>query len=224
MTNETLKRKIRIKYWGVNVTPRGPFRPPRFLYILWRFPLTYCRQVELSPGWNSPRLEIRATCVNSLWPSWPGRTRRVDTSWHQIIHVIPSRTRMNASLPLKHRTPSPPPSAPLLEYRISAINISWVPQYFFKIFWASCERVFSSSKETCTPRRNRVSRVLLEALQVLKYSYRSERLSFVEDLSIAKEADYIISGQLTESAIDELMAAGKYGELEELIKNMHKSL
>ena len=83
-----------------------------------------------------------------------------------------------------------------------------------------CERVFSSSKETCTLRRNRVSRVLLEALKVLKYSYRSERLSFVEDLSIAKEADYTISGQLT---VDELMAAGKYGELEELIKNMHES-
>jgi hypothetical protein len=85
-----------------------------------------------------------------------------------------------------------------------------------------CERVFSSSKETCTLRRNRVSRVLLEALQVLKYSYRSERLSFVEDLIIAKEADYTISGRLTESAIDELMAAGKYEELEELIKNMHE--
>jgi hypothetical protein len=86
-----------------------------------------------------------------------------------------------------------------------------------------CERVFSSSKETCTLRRNRVSRRLLEALQVLKYSYRSERLSFVEDLCIAEEANYTISGQLTESAIDELMAAGKYGELEDLIKNMNES-
>lgn len=66
------------------------------------------------------------------------------------------------------------------------------------------ERVFSSSKETCTLRRNRVS--LREALQVPKYSYRSERLSFVEDLIIVKEADYTISGQLTES---ELMKAGK---------------
>jgi len=86
-----------------------------------------------------------------------------------------------------------------------------------------CERAFSSSKETCTLRRNRVSRVLLEALQVLKYSYRSESLSFVEDLSIAKEADYTICGRLTESAVDELMAPGKYGELEELIKGMYES-
>ena len=49
------------------------------------------------------------------------------------------------------------------------------------------------------------------------------RFQTIAHLSIAKEADYTISGQLTESAIDELMAAGKYGELEELIKNMHES-
>lgn len=85
-----------------------------------------------------------------------------------------------------------------------------------------CQRVFSSSKETCTLRRNRISRALLEALQVLKYSYRSERLSFVEDL-IAKEADYTIAGPLTETAIDELMAAGKYQELNQLIINATES-
>ncbi|KAF9481066.1 hypothetical protein BDN70DRAFT_789769, partial [Pholiota conissans] len=33
----------------------------------------------------------------------------------------------------------------------------------------SCERVFSSSEETCTLRCNRISRPLLEVLQVLKY-------------------------------------------------------
>ncbi|KAF9483210.1 hypothetical protein BDN70DRAFT_784343, partial [Pholiota conissans] len=43
------------------------------------------------------------------------------------------------------------------------------------------ERVFYSSKETCTLRRNRISRSLLEALQVSKYSYLSDRVSFVED-------------------------------------------
>jgi hypothetical protein len=46
--------------------------------------------------------------------------------------------------------------------------------------------------------------------------------SFVEDLSVAKEADYAICGWLTESAVDELMAAGKYGELGEFIKNMYE--
>jgi len=56
-----------------------------------------------------------------------------------------------------------------------------------------------------------------------EYSYRSERFLFVEYLSIAKEANYTISRQLTESAIDELVAVEEYGEIEELIKNMHES-
>lgn len=85
-----------------------------------------------------------------------------------------------------------------------------------------CEHVFSSSKETCALRRNHLSHVLLEALQVLKFSYRSERLCFVEE--VAKEADYVISGPLTESAIDELMTAGKFEELSQLIKNSTESL
>jgi hypothetical protein len=63
---------------------------------------------------------------------------------------------------------------------------------------------------------------LLEALQVLKYSYRSDRLSFVDDL-LAKESDYNNSGQLTETAIDELMRAGKAEELKQLIKEMSES-
>lgn len=33
-----------------------------------------------------------------------------------------------------------------------------------------CERVFSSAKETMTPRRNRISPKLMEALQILKFS------------------------------------------------------
>ncbi|KDQ06613.1 hypothetical protein BOTBODRAFT_91089, partial [Botryobasidium botryosum FD-172 SS1] len=43
-----------------------------------------------------------------------------------------------------------------------------------------CERVFSSSKETCTPRRNQLSPVLLEALQMLKFIFKQERLNFTE--------------------------------------------
>ena len=47
-----------------------------------------------------------------------------------------------------------------------------------------CERLFSSSKETCTPRRNRLTSDLMEALQTLKFSFRSEALDLkkhVED-------------------------------------------
>jgi hypothetical protein len=35
-----------------------------------------------------------------------------------------------------------------------------------------CERVFSSSAETDTKKRNRISPLLMEALQILKYDYK----------------------------------------------------
>jgi hypothetical protein len=40
----------------------------------------------------------------------------------------------------------------------------------------ACERLFSSSKEMCTPRRNRINPELMEALQTLKFSFRSGSL------------------------------------------------
>ena len=41
-----------------------------------------------------------------------------------------------------------------------------------------CERVFSSGKDTDTARRNSMSPKMLEVFQVLKFIFRSERLSF----------------------------------------------
>jgi hypothetical protein len=41
-----------------------------------------------------------------------------------------------------------------------------------------CERVFSSSTETDTKRRNCISPVLMEALQMLKFSLKKECLNF----------------------------------------------
>ncbi|KAJ6537028.1 hypothetical protein B0H19DRAFT_1079405 [Mycena capillaripes] len=43
------------------------------------------------------------------------------------------------------------------------------------------ERVFSLSAETDTKRRNRISPVLMEALQMLKFSYKKSRLNFMAD-------------------------------------------
>ena len=39
-----------------------------------------------------------------------------------------------------------------------------------------CERVFSSSAETDTKKRNRIGPTLMEALQMLKYHYKKTRL------------------------------------------------
>ncbi|KAF8167058.1 hypothetical protein K438DRAFT_1502468, partial [Mycena galopus ATCC 62051] len=81
-----------------------------------------------------------------------------------------------------------------------------------------CERVFSSSKETCTLRRSRLSPQLLEVLQFLKYIFKQARLDFTAGF-LAKEHDYTIEGDVTEHAIAELIEHGHLTELEELITN-----
>jgi len=43
-----------------------------------------------------------------------------------------------------------------------------------------CERIFSSSAETTTKRRNRISPVLMEALQMLKFHLKQDRLNFTD--------------------------------------------
>lgn len=46
-----------------------------------------------------------------------------------------------------------------------------------------CERLFSSGKETCTARRNRIQPKLMEALQALKLSSHNSALNLTEQLS-----------------------------------------
>jgi hAT family C-terminal dimerisation region len=51
-----------------------------------------------------------------------------------------------------------------------------------------CERVFSSSKETITARRNKLSPQLVEALQLLKFSSKQGRgISFTQGLDKKEE-------------------------------------
>lgn len=47
----------------------------------------------------------------------------------------------------------------------------------------ACERLFSSSAETCTQRQNRIGPELMEALQTLKYSFRSDGLDLAKPVS-----------------------------------------
>ena len=42
-----------------------------------------------------------------------------------------------------------------------------------------CERVFSSAKETDTAKRNQINPILMEALQMLKFSLKKEHLNFM---------------------------------------------
>jgi len=50
------------------------------------------------------------------------------------------------------------------------------------------ERVFSSAKEMDTNKRNRISPVLMEALQLLKFSLKKERLNFIDGWSTLQAA------------------------------------
>jgi hypothetical protein len=43
-----------------------------------------------------------------------------------------------------------------------------------------CERIFSSSSETDTKKRNRISPLLMEALQMLKFYLKKDRLNFTK--------------------------------------------
>lgn len=51
-----------------------------------------------------------------------------------------------------------------------------------------CERVFSSAKETDTAKRNRINPVLMEALQLLKFLLKKERLNFTRGWSTPEAA------------------------------------
>jgi hypothetical protein len=53
-----------------------------------------------------------------------------------------------------------------------------------------CERVFSSSKETTTPRRNLLSPQVVEALQTLKFRAKhGQELTFTEGFKTKTEVD-----------------------------------
>ncbi|KAG1883147.1 hypothetical protein F4604DRAFT_1576265 [Suillus subluteus] len=77
---------------------------------------------------------------------------------------------------------------------------------------------FHPANETCTLQRSDLFPITLEALQVLKFIYKQDRLDFTEDL-VTDERDYTISGPVTPRAADELMPAENLRELDELLQN-----
>ena len=58
-----------------------------------------------------------------------------------------------------------------------AITLDYLP---IQASAVPCERVFSSSGETDTKRRNRIHPLLMEALQMLKFSLKQRRLDFMQ--------------------------------------------
>jgi hypothetical protein len=59
-----------------------------------------------------------------------------------------------------------------------------------------CEHIFSSSAETDTKKRNHISPLLMEALQMLKFHLKKDRLNFVQEWLMTED-------QMTEDEPDE---------------------
>ena|SRR5882762_7615647 len=78
-----------------------------------------------------------------------------------------------------------------------------------------CDRVFSSSKETDALRRSSLSLVVMEILQVLKYIFRNDRLSFTNDLLCCEEELSVID--IPRETVEELLSMGKINELKDLL-------
>jgi hypothetical protein len=53
-----------------------------------------------------------------------------------------------------------------------------------------CERVFSSAKLTTTIQRNKIAPNVVEMLQILKFGFKQEILSFTSDWLMSEEEVY----------------------------------
>ncbi|KAG1864753.1 hypothetical protein DFJ58DRAFT_197241 [Suillus subalutaceus] len=74
------------------------------------------------------------------------------------------------------------------------------------------ERIFPSSKETCTLRRSDLSPTTLEALSMMFFT--SKTASILQRTLVADERDYTISEPVAPGAVDELTAPGNLRKLE----------
>ena len=90
------------------------------------------------------------------------------------------------------------------------------------------ERVFSASKETDTDRRSNIEAELMEMLQVLKYTFREDRLCFTQDWvapqprtdsNSTSTQDELSAAEMgsDEAMFDHLYAEGNYRALYRLI-------
>jgi hypothetical protein len=91
------------------------------------------------------------------------------------------------------------------------------------------ERVFSSSAETDTKKRNRIHPVLMEALQMLKFALKKGRLNFTQgwitsesmmceqDLDSNDLLSQLLGADNTEDIVDEIIRG--FGEDEEIVQS-----
>ena len=78
-----------------------------------------------------------------------------------------------------------------------------------------CERVFSSSGETDTKRRNQIHPILMEALQMIKFSLKQKQLDFMEGWATSEydmrgmgddEPDLLATFSTVKGGLDNILA------------------
>jgi hypothetical protein len=83
-----------------------------------------------------------------------------------------------------------------------------------------CERVFSSSAETDTKRRNRISPLVMEALQMLKFQLRKERLDFMTGWKTLREE--MIDDDPEEDILQKVLLGNFQDNLDSVIQAIDK--
>lgn len=81
-----------------------------------------------------------------------------------------------------------------------------------------CERVFSSSAETDTKRRNRISPLMMEALQMLKFYLKKERLNFTKGWMT--EDNHMTEDDTDVDLLHELLKGNSQNSLDQIVKSI----
>ena len=81
-----------------------------------------------------------------------------------------------------------------------------------------CERIFSSSAETDTKKRNRISPLLMEALQMLKFHLKKEHLNFTQDW--VTPVKYMTEDDDEEDLLRQLLQGNSQDSLDRIVQSI----
>jgi hypothetical protein len=80
-----------------------------------------------------------------------------------------------------------------------------------------CERVFSSSAETDTKKRNRISPLLMEALQMFKFFLKKERLVFTSGWMTSEGQMQDNNDPEEDNMMDEVLKSNHRGDSQDML-------
>lgn len=86
-----------------------------------------------------------------------------------------------------------------------------------------CERAFSSSAETDTARRNKLSPILMEALQMLKFAVKNDMLSFTDQV-LTPEQELVGNNIPTRDLLADLVSSGRDEEREDILDGIVRAI